>query len=282
MTTKTKTLLLDQTKGRLRKGQEKILNHQRNLLHPRNPLKTKTSKSCKSLTAEEPDEEHMHEMLMDAKENIVNEMGNVEEQHDGESKPKTNNAPKNDWFKQPLRPPTPDPEWNKCHVINDQLKQTWFSDLVSDQKDPRTFDKLMATHIGFSKFAKNHLKLDKITKAYLVGPEIVVRRADRQLYKFKKGDFVNLYLNDIEDMLLLVVQHKLFHLDGDVIVDLVVALRMFIRSLIIKRRVEDVQLGVEIYQKKLNITQVQKDFLVLSAKEPYTPSFDPQELSMKI
>ncbi|GJZ99907.1 hypothetical protein Tco_0672458 [Tanacetum coccineum] len=35
--------------------------------------------------------------------------------------------------------------------------------------------------------------------------EIDVRRADRQLYKFKEGDFVDLHLNDIEDMLLLAV-----------------------------------------------------------------------------
>ncbi|GJZ20743.1 hypothetical protein Tco_0557333 [Tanacetum coccineum] len=77
--------------------------------------------------------------------------------------------------------------------------------------------------------------------------EIVVRRADRQLYKFKEGDFVNLHLNDIEEILLLVVQHKLFYLDGEVIVDLAVALRMFTGSLIIKKRVEDVQLGVKSY-----------------------------------
>ncbi|GJU18940.1 hypothetical protein Tco_1146906 [Tanacetum coccineum] len=65
--------------------------------------------------------------------------------------------------------------------------------------------------------------------------------------KILKGDFVNLHLNDIEDMLILVVQHKLFHLDGEVIVDLAVALRMLTRSLIIKKRVKDVQLGVESY-----------------------------------
>ncbi|GJV01103.1 hypothetical protein Tco_1334672 [Tanacetum coccineum] len=85
--------------------------------------------------------------------------------------------------------------------------------------------------------------------------EIVVRRADRQLYKFKEGDFVDLHLNDIEDMLLLAFQHKLFQLDESDIVDFIVALRMFTRSLIIKRRVEDLQLGVESYQKKLNITK---------------------------
>ncbi|GJZ16035.1 putative ribonuclease H-like domain-containing protein [Tanacetum coccineum] len=36
-----------------------------------------------------------------------------------------------------------------------------------------------------------------------------------------------------------------------------------------------VQIGVESYQKKLNITKPQKDFPIISAKEPYTPSFDP-------
>ncbi|GJS28241.1 hypothetical protein Tco_0488861 [Tanacetum coccineum] len=68
--------------------------------------------------------------------------------------------------------------------------------------------------------------------------EIMVKRSDQQLYKFKEGDFVDLHLNDIQDMLLLVVQHKIFHLDDDVIVDFIVALRMFTRSLILKRRVE--------------------------------------------
>ncbi|GJS31504.1 hypothetical protein Tco_0492124 [Tanacetum coccineum] len=55
--------------------------------------------------------------------------------------------------------------------------------------------------------------------------EIVVKRADQQLYTFKEGDFKRLHLNDIEDMLLLIV------------------------------RVEDLQLGVESYQKKLNLTK---------------------------
>nr|GEV13482.1 retrovirus-related Pol polyprotein from transposon TNT 1-94 [Tanacetum cinerariifolium] len=88
--------------------------------------------------------------------------------------------------------------------------------------------------------------------------EIVVKRADRKLYKFKEGDLVDLHLNDIEDMLLLAVQHRLFHLDEKDIVDFIVAVRMFTRSLIIKRRVEDLQLGVENYHKKLNITVPQK------------------------
>nr|GEU94223.1 hypothetical protein [Tanacetum cinerariifolium] len=85
--------------------------------------------------------------------------------------------------------------------------------------------------------------------------EIMVRIVYRQLYRFKESDFIDLHLNNIEDMLLLAVQQKLFQLDGSDIVDFIVALRMFTRSLIIKRRVEDPQLDVESYQKKLNITE---------------------------
>ncbi|GJX56342.1 hypothetical protein Tco_0286239 [Tanacetum coccineum] len=90
-----------------------------------------------------------------------------------------------------------------------------------------------------------------------------------------ESDFVDLHLNDIEDMLLLAVQHKLFHLNENDIIDFIVALRMFTRSLIIKRRVEDLQLGVESNQKKLNITPPHQTFLEIEFKELYTPSYKP-------
>ncbi|GJR43077.1 hypothetical protein Tco_1311180 [Tanacetum coccineum] len=76
--------------------------------------------------------------------------------------------------------------------------------------------------------------------------EITVKRDDRQLYKFKEGDFVDLHMNDIEDI-----------------------------SLVIKKRVEDLQLGVESYQKKLNITPPQQTISKIEFKEPYTPSYKP-------
>ncbi|GJY76083.1 hypothetical protein Tco_0481199 [Tanacetum coccineum] len=104
--------------------------------------------------------------------------------------------------------------------------------------------------------------------------EIVVKRVDRQEYSFKEGDFSRLRLNDIEDMLLLHVQNKLFNLHSDEIIDLVNALRMCTRSLVIKKSVKDVQLGVDSYQKKLNITKPQKEFPRKSFKEAYTTSYD--------
>nr|GEW58284.1 hypothetical protein [Tanacetum cinerariifolium] len=75
--------------------------------------------------------------------------------------------------------------------------------------------------------------------------EITMRRVDLQVYKFKECDLVDLHLKDIKDMLLLAIKHKLFQLDESDIVNLIVAFCMFTRSLIIKRRVEDLQLGVE-------------------------------------
>nr|GEW06741.1 hypothetical protein [Tanacetum cinerariifolium] len=99
---------------------------------------------------------------------------------------------------------------------------------------------------------------------------VLVSSVDYQLYNFKEGDFVDLHLNNIKDMLLLAVQHKLFHLTNNDIVDFIVALRMFIRSLFIKKRVEGLQLGVESYQNKLNITPPQQTFLEIKFKELYT------------
>ncbi|GJU71702.1 hypothetical protein Tco_1263107 [Tanacetum coccineum] len=68
---------------------------------------------------------------------------------------------------------------------------------------------------------------------------------------------------------------QLLQLDGSDIVGFIVALHMFTRSLIIKIRVEDLQLGVESYQKKLNITKPQKTYPGIEFKELYTQSFDP-------
>ncbi|GJT06585.1 hypothetical protein Tco_0841047 [Tanacetum coccineum] len=79
--------------------------------------------------------------------------------------------------------------------------------------------------------------------------EIVVRRADQKLYKFKEGYFSDLHLNDIEDMLLLIARNKLFNLEGD--------------------------LGVESYQRKLNLTKPERTCPHISVKEPYTLNFDP-------
>nr|GEU29243.1 hypothetical protein [Tanacetum cinerariifolium] len=105
---------------------------------------------------------------------------------------------------------------------------------------------------------KNHCSNHfKVVKKYDYGylDEIIVQKEDQQLYKFIERDFLRLNLRDIEDMLLLLVQKKLSNLERDDLFDLNVALRMFIRRVVILKRVEDPQRGVKSYQKKLNITR---------------------------
>ncbi|GJX62144.1 hypothetical protein Tco_0295044 [Tanacetum coccineum] len=118
----------------------------------------------------------------------------------------------------------------------------------------------------------------KVMKWYDYGyvEEIEVRREDQQLYKFKEGDFPRLHLHDIDDILLLLVQKKLCNLERDVIFDLGVALRMFTRRIVILKRVEDLQLGVKSYQKKLNITKPETYRFDISKRTPYTAYNNPQ------
>ncbi|GJX56525.1 hypothetical protein Tco_0286422 [Tanacetum coccineum] len=106
--------------------------------------------------------------------------------------------------------------------------------------------------------------------------EIDVRRADNDLYTFKEGDFPRPCINDIEDMLLLIVQNRLINLSGDDVFDFTIALRMFTRSLVIQKRVEDLQLGVESYQKKINITRPETIKSGFRKRDTYTLYQDPQ------
>ncbi|GJV29563.1 hypothetical protein Tco_1386011 [Tanacetum coccineum] len=55
-----------------------------------------------------------------------------------------------------------------------------------------------------------------------------------------------------------------------------VSLRMFTRSVVIQRRVEDLQLGVESYQKKLNLTKPDTYRSNLRRQDAYTPYSDPR------
>ncbi|GKA10256.1 hypothetical protein Tco_0689689 [Tanacetum coccineum] len=105
---------------------------------------------------------------------------------------------------------------------------------------------------------------------------ITVRRDDDILYKFKEGDFHRLRIQDIEDMLLLLVQGKLTNLNVEERIAFNVSLRMFTRSVVIQRRVEDLQLGVESYQKKLNLTKPDTYRSNLRRRDAYTPYSDPR------
>nr|GEV63560.1 hypothetical protein [Tanacetum cinerariifolium] len=105
---------------------------------------------------------------------------------------------------------------------------------------------------------------------------ISVRRDDDKIYKFKEGDFKRLRLQDIEDMLLLLVQGKLSNLTVEECFAFNVSLRMFTRSIVIQRRVEDLQMGVESYQKRLNLTKPDTYRSDLKRREAYTAYLNPR------
>nr|GEX68972.1 hypothetical protein [Tanacetum cinerariifolium] len=117
---------------------------------------------------------------------------------------------------------------------------------------------------------------------YKILEGIVVRRDENTLHKFKGGDFLNLNLRDIKDMLLLLVLKKISNLERDVIFDLNVALRIFTISIIILKWVEDLQLGVKSYYTELNITKPETFRSNISKLAPYTDTKTLKESSIKI
>nr|GEY87923.1 hypothetical protein [Tanacetum cinerariifolium] len=105
---------------------------------------------------------------------------------------------------------------------------------------------------------------------------ILVRHDDDKIYKFKESDFIRLRLQDIEDILLLLVQGKLFNLTVEDHFAFNISLRMFTRSIVIQRRMEDLQLGVESYQKRLNLTNPDTYRSDLKQREAYTAYSNPR------
>nr|GEV19200.1 integrase, catalytic region, zinc finger, CCHC-type, peptidase aspartic, catalytic [Tanacetum cinerariifolium] len=79
------------------------------------------------------------------------------------------------------------------------------------------------------------------------------------------------------DMLILVAQNRLINLSGDDVADFSIALKMFTRSLVIQKRVRNLQLGVESYQKKINVTRPDTVRPYIRKRHPYTPYQDPQK-----
>nr|GEU35227.1 hypothetical protein [Tanacetum cinerariifolium] len=130
-------------------------------------------------------------------------------------------------------------------------------------------------HYGESHIGENNVEVMR-KHGYGYPQEIVVRRADNDLYRFKEGDFPRLCINSIEDMLLVVVQNQLTNLSSGDVFDFAITLIMFTKRLVIHKRVEDLQLKVESYQKKTNITKPETTKSKIKKRDPYTPYQDPQ------
>nr|GEY74920.1 hypothetical protein [Tanacetum cinerariifolium] len=220
----------------------------------------------------------------------------------------SNSAPHPHWFQKQAKPPTPDSAWNRTLPATHGRIQPWISNLAKKADSRTSFNELMDTLVDFSAFMMNRLKVDTLTLELLAGPTyelmkgsckslveleyfleegishwgrrrqqfygfvvnresaqdavtelqiikwhnykhldwITVCRDDDKLYKFKEGDFKRLRIQDIEYII------------------------------VIQRRVEDIQLGVKSYQKKLNLTKPDTYRSNLKRKEDYTTYSNPR------
>nr|GEW86507.1 hypothetical protein [Tanacetum cinerariifolium] len=170
------------------------------------------------------------------------------------------------------------------HFINNDL--IYLSSGVSSRTYTISVTKTKAVDYGHNKWIKDlvpntiMIAIKKLTiikwHNYKHLEWITVRRDDGKMYTFKEGDYNRLRLQDIKDMLLLLFQGKLTNLNIEEHLSLGVSLRMFARSIVIQRRVEDLQLGIESYQKNLNLTKPDTYRSDLKCKTPYTTYFNPR------
>ncbi|GKF13223.1 hypothetical protein Tco_0054685 [Tanacetum coccineum] len=77
---------------------------------PKGKASSKCYKTGKSALAKEPVEEPIADVVMD---DSGDDVAHDDNQQQDTLEPKTRKTLNPYWFKQPLRPPTPDPEWNK-------------------------------------------------------------------------------------------------------------------------------------------------------------------------
>ncbi|GJW69526.1 hypothetical protein Tco_0126443 [Tanacetum coccineum] len=161
-------------------------------------------------------------------------------------------------------------------------------------EDPReSFNELMDTPLDFLTFVLNWLKVDTLTPELLAGPTLELMKGScKSLVELeyfleevckattdpldKNNPEGQQYPHDLRKPLPLIpnlrgrrvipfdhfINNDLAYLSGKLTnlnieerLALGVSLRMFTRSTVIRRRVEDLQLGIESYQKKLNLTK---------------------------
>nr|GFA43278.1 hypothetical protein [Tanacetum cinerariifolium] len=167
----------------------------------------------------------------------------------------------------------------------------------SKDKQLKTFDELMSTHVNFSAFIMNGLKINNLTQEIMLGPTFKLLKGTHTNYAELEYDFEACYKAlsekldwenpeggdysfDLTKPLPLVKirnhqKNRLTNLPGDDVSDFAIALRMFTKSTVIQKRVEDIQLGVKSYQKKTNVTKPTTR-PGIKKKDPYTPYQDPQ------
>ncbi|GKC16177.1 hypothetical protein Tco_1012959 [Tanacetum coccineum] len=105
--------------------------------------------------------------------------------------------------------------------------------------------------------------------------EIMVRIADNDLYRFKEGDFP-LFLSMTSRTSAPCCSDGLQSLRRRRLDFRISIKKSSLRILVIQKRVEDLQLRIESYHKKINVTKPETTKSGIRKRDPYTPYQDPQ------
>ncbi|GJX30890.1 hypothetical protein Tco_0240745 [Tanacetum coccineum] len=153
-------------------------------------------------------------------------------------------------------------------------RQRFYIDRFSSEGDRRA----VRTHMRilsvvrievFSMYGYNYMK------------KIVLRRADLKEYVIAERDFKYMYPSDFEDLYLLNLQGHLNHLSPEDKKILTTAVNLWTRNLVIRHRVEDLQLGIESYQTQLNLTKPRWEATGFEFKHDYTVIDSPRAVTLR-
>ncbi|GJX34227.1 hypothetical protein Tco_0245784 [Tanacetum coccineum] len=157
------------------------------------------------------------------------------------------------------------------HFINNDL--AYLSGGVSSQKYTTSMTKTKAADYRHIKWIEDLVpnRMESARDVYSKRTIIAVTKLQIvEWHNYKHLDWITVH------MLLLLIQWKLINLTVEERLAFNVSLRMFTRSIVIQRRVEDLQLGVEGYQKKLNLIKSDTYRSDLKRKEAYTAYSNPR------
>nr|GEW73303.1 uncharacterized mitochondrial protein AtMg00810-like [Tanacetum cinerariifolium] len=219
------------------------------------------------------------------------------------------------WFSQPKKPPTPDHDWNKTLPAVQGSTQTWISELAKQADSRSSFNELLDTPLDFSNFLMHRLRVDTLTHELFAGPTYELMKGSctslieleyhlEEVYNATTDqfDWVNpegqQYPHNLLQPLLLIpnnrdrlvipfadfINNDLEYLRGGpssrkyttFVTKTKASDYENIKSIKDLRRVEDLQLGVESYQKRLNLTKPDTYRSDLKRKEAYTTYSNPR------
>nr|GEU72237.1 hypothetical protein [Tanacetum cinerariifolium] len=167
--------------------------------------------------------------------------------------------------------------------VDDGPIQSWHNDLAKATKPPLTLDELMHTPVDFFAFAMKHLKIDNLTKEHLVGPVYNLLKGTCKSYVDSYDLTKPLLVQMLSQGRQIVLVYFFFNNDleylrgrsNDKKYTASMTKSKAART-VIQARVEDLQLGVEIYQKKLNLTKPRTRDVDMSRRPAYTTLLNPQ------